>query len=129
LNICQDDLKRIENSHNEIQIINHLKYNQFSAPNFLHGKIQNEILELVKSCSLIHFEIQEPSFSAIANDQCSYFIDIGRKYMCHVQVEIESINKTYSIAKAIDDKNRISDKLMASAIEIKCGDLSTEQVI
>jgi hypothetical protein len=121
-------LKLLEAHYNETKIVDYLKNGEFTAPNYLHKKIEEEIMELATLCRPIDYVIQEEAFLTIAHDECHSLINIGRQYKCQLEIHQNTTKCFCPIPKATT-QNHVSSKLTAAAIKIHRDDLAEQGVI
>jgi hypothetical protein len=127
LDIRNDELKTLETNYCDTKIIETLKNGEFTAPSYLHDKIEQAIMVLATLCTPIHFEIQEEAFRVIAHDECPNLINIGRQYKCQVEIQEDTKYHICEIPKATA-QDHVSNKLTATAIKIHKDDLAVQRV-
>jgi hypothetical protein len=83
---------------------------------------------LATLCAPIHFEIREDAFRAIAHNECSNLINIGRRYKCQIEIQKNTETLICEIPKATT-QDHVSNQLTAAAIKIHKDDLAEQKVI
>ncbi|CAF4338578.1 unnamed protein product [Rotaria magnacalcarata] len=127
LNIYYDELKALETNFNDAAIIEPLKNGEFTAPSYVHNKIEEEIMALASLSTPISFEIPEEAFGLIAHKEYTTLQNIGHQYKCQIEIEKEIRNKIVEIPKAAA-QDHVSNKLTAAAIRILTSDLAEQKV-
>ncbi|CAF2131733.1 unnamed protein product [Rotaria magnacalcarata] len=127
LNIYHDELKALETNFNDAAIIEPLKNGEFTAPSYVHNKIEEEIMALASLSTPISFEIPEEAFGLIAHKEYTTLQNIGHQYKCQIEIEKEIRNKIVEIPKAAA-QDHVSNKLTAAAIRILTSDLAEQKV-
>ncbi|CAF3851388.1 unnamed protein product [Rotaria sordida] len=127
LDIYYDELKALQTNFNDATIIEPLKNGEFTAPSYVHDRIEKEIMALASLCTPINFEVQEEAFGLIAQNECTNLENIGRQNKCQIEIQKETTNKIYEIPKALT-QDHLSNKLTAAAITIQKNDLAEQKV-
>ncbi|CAF2651673.1 unnamed protein product [Rotaria sp. Silwood2] len=127
LDVYYEELKALETNFQDAAIIEPLRNGEFTAPSYVHDRIEKEIMALTSLCMPINFEIQEEAFGVIAHNECTNLKNIGRQYKCQIEIEKKPTSKIYEIPKTLA-QDHISNKLTAAAIRILKGDLAEQKV-
>ncbi|CAF3834464.1 unnamed protein product [Rotaria sp. Silwood1] len=126
LDVYHDQMKALETNFNDANIIEPLKKGEFTAPSYLHDRIEEEIMLSAALCKPISYEIQEKAFGLIALNECTNLKNIARQYRSQIEIHEETTKKTYKIPKALTQD--VSNKLTAAAITVQKGDLAEEKI-
>ncbi|CAF1094066.1 unnamed protein product [Rotaria sordida] len=126
LDVYYNEMKALETNFNDANIIEPLKKGEFTAPSYLHNRIEEEIMSLATLCTPINYEIQEEAFSLIALNEYTNLKNIAHQYRSQIEIHEETINKTYKIPKALTQD--VSNKLTAAAITVHKRNLVEEKV-
>ena len=127
MHVYYDELKNFENDFNDTTIIESLKYRKFTAPNYKRDSIQQKITTWASLCTPIEWETRE-IFGTMAYDERTKLIGIARQYKCQIEIEEKTTTRICDIPKAVR-QDHISNKLTATAIEIRQDDLAEQEVM
>jgi len=128
LGFYQNELKRLENEHTGLRILDNVKNGYFIGPRTIHSIVKEELHRWAANSQQKQFTIENHCFGFIAKTEEKQLIEICSSHRCLVQMKFEAINKSYSIPRSRLDKDAVKPIPSAMSIDIRVGDLATQSV-
>ena len=104
-----------------------MRKGEFTAPEYLQDRLEQQIKTLATLCEPLAFEIQDDAFRTMAHEQPPKLVHIARQHRCHLETQTSVESRICQIPKAAG-QGHISNTLTAAAIEIRQEDLSEQKV-
>ncbi|CAF0841059.1 unnamed protein product [Didymodactylos carnosus] len=131
LNVCSSDLKALDEKHkmDGVEIMSKLKNSEILAPINMFENLKLRILEYAQITTST-FDICEPGFASLIQNQKSIIIDKARECRCYVTTKIETTQVQVKVPKAHtvdnnDNEQKIQGGACASAIPTSSSQLVT----
>ena len=120
-------MQSLEAQFLDTKIVDSLRKGEFTAPEYLQDRLEQQIKKLATLCEPLTFEVQEDAFCITAHEQSAKLLNIARQHRCLLEMQTSVDRRICQIPKAAD-QGHISNSLTAAAIEIRQEDLSEQKV-